>query len=93
MKTPEIYYLQHKKCGNPITVDKNNCQIQIYYLPESKIGKKRKLKKRRIIEFVYSGSYFKIQRKEVLRLLKRNNISFDLLSFQTTLFDNQLSLF
>ncbi len=93
MKTPEIYYLQHKKSGNVVIVDKNNRFIQIYYLNLSKIGRKRRLKKNRIIEFVYSAYYFKLKRQEVLRLLKKNNISLDLLSFQTTLFNNQLSLF
>lgn len=93
MKIPEIYYLQHKKSGNVVVVDKNNRFIQIYYLNLSKIGRKIRLKKNRIIEFVYSAYYFKLKRQEVLRLLKKNNISLDLLSFQTTLFNNQLSLF
>jgi hypothetical protein len=80
MKTSEIYYLQHKKNGNVVIVDKKNRFVQIIYLTAG-IGRKRRLKKRRIIEFIYSGFYFKIQRKEVLRLLKKNNISLDLLSF------------
>ncbi len=92
MKTPEIYYLQHKKSGNVVILDKNNRFLQIIYLSAG-IGRKRRLKKRRIIDFMYSAAYFKIKRKEVLRLLKKNNISLDLLSFQTSLFDNQLSLF
>jgi len=94
MKTPEIYYLQHKKNRNIVIVDKNNNQLQIVWLKKCKIGKKRKISKKRANYFTFpNDAYYLRKRNVILELFRKNKISVELFAVQGSLFDNQLSLF